>query len=69
LDGINTTKGNMRSTALTLLVLSSLALAAPLRTDDLDHEVAKVDTPKNIHQQCDMRNPQCSTLSIFYKLG
>jgi hypothetical protein len=50
----------MRSTAFTLLVLSSLALAAPLRTDEVDHDVARIDTPKDIHQNCDMKNPQCS---------
>jgi hypothetical protein len=47
---------------LLFLSLAATSLASPIDTHELDVSVKEVDTPKDMHAECDMSDPQCSTL-------
>jgi len=49
---------------LVLLSLAASALASPIDTHNFDIAVKELDTPKNMHAECDMRDPQCSKLHL-----
>jgi len=45
---------------LLLLISLSFTLASPIDTHDVDMELKQIETPQNVHADCDMRDPTCS---------